>query len=221
MAKSEGINAAPRRSSLGEQVTEQLRERIIAGGYAPGERLTEVRLSLDFGVSRVPVREALRTMESEGFVLTTSYTERVVAEMSPTEVRDLYELREAVELLTVARAAERRDPAGRRDLIALLSEGMNLVADGDDDGLASLNARFHRAIAAATGSALLMATFNQLDAKIRWSHLARGDARWRDSWQEHSSIVQAIITGDAKQAQSLMHTHLRALEAQAAERTTG
>jgi DNA-binding GntR family transcriptional regulator len=206
------------RLSLGEQVTSSLRDRIVDGTYQPGERLVETRLSADFGVSRVPVREALRTLESEGFVRSTSYTERVVASLSEDDLTDLYDLREAVEQLTVARAADRADPSGRKELIGLLSEGMHHVAENNGAGVSDLNARFHQAIAIASGSEMLRGIFAQLEAKIRWSTHSHDDARWRESWQEHAAIVQAIVMGDSASARDLMRTHLAALRIQVLDR---
>jgi DNA-binding GntR family transcriptional regulator len=215
MATRESTDPANARLSLGERVTRDLRDKIISGEYAPGQRLVEARLSADFGVSRVPVREALRTLESEGFITSTSYTERVVAQLSLYDLYDLYDLREAVEHLTVGRAAQRADPAGRKALIALLSEGMHHVAENDVSGVSDLNARFHQAIALASGSDMLRGIFSQLESKIRWSTHLWDDARWRESWQEHAAIVQAIIMGDAGEAQRLMGAHLQELRSQA------
>lgn len=210
------MTAPVKKVSLGDRVTAQLRDDIVSGVYLPGERVTELRLSADYGVSRVPVREALRTMESEGFVLVTSHTERVVASISDDEALDLYAVREAVETRAAQRAATRADPAGRESLLALLERGAELLAVDDAHGLGELNTVLHHEIVAASGSALLVSMFGQLEAKNRWFNATRPDTRQAESWAEHARIVEAIVRGDSDGAAALVREHLEVLTEQVA-----
>ncbi|HEY4568201.1 MAG TPA: GntR family transcriptional regulator, partial [Kribbella sp.] len=106
--------------ALREQVLAELRRRIVDGDYAQGERLTETRLADDFGVSRNPVREALRVVEAEGFVHILPRRGAVVARLDETAVRDLFAVRQQLETLAAGLAAERATPediAGLRRLV--------------------------------------------------------------------------------------------------------
>lgn len=94
-------------SSLTEQIVDRLRTKIISGAVEPGDRLTEASLSHQFEVSRVPVREALRTLQSEGFVVLRPYAGAVVASLDADDVSDLFAVRQVIETRTFRRCAER------------------------------------------------------------------------------------------------------------------
>src|SRR5256885_15004848 len=87
-----------------------IRDDVIRGTFRPGQRLTEDSLAERYGVSRVPIREALRTLEAEGFVYSRPYVGTFVAELTEDEAADLLEIRAALEPLCAARAAVRRTP---------------------------------------------------------------------------------------------------------------
>jgi DNA-binding GntR family transcriptional regulator len=198
--------------SLSVRVTTDLRRDIVSGRYRPGERLTEARLSADYGVSRVPVREALRTMESEGFVIVTSYTERVVASLNEDDRRDIYALRIAVESRAAARAAERLDAEGQKGLVDILTAGMAALSVDDFDGFSEINGKLHGAIAAASGSAVLNSMFAQLAAMVSWSDSGVAGRHASTSWMEHAEIVGAIVAKDPEKARARMIDHLSSVE---------
>ena len=108
--------------ALREQVLAELRRRIVDGDYAQGERLTETRLADDFGVSRNPVREALRVVEAEGFVQILPRRGAVVATLDDTAVRDLFAVREQLETLAAGLAAERATANDMAHLRRLLDQ---------------------------------------------------------------------------------------------------
>src|SRR3954453_2222223 len=105
---------------LRDQVLGALRNAIINGEYTPGERLTEDRLAEDFGVSRNPVREALRVAEAEGFVVILPRRGAVVASPSSTAIEDIFAVRQRLEPLAARLAAERATPRGIAGLRSLL-----------------------------------------------------------------------------------------------------
>jgi DNA-binding GntR family transcriptional regulator len=196
------------RRSLVEQVTSQLRQDIISGRLAPGERLTEVRLAADYGVSRVPVREALRILEGEGFVTATSPRIRTVVRMTRADAEDLFEVRATVEGLAAARAATRATPVQLRSIRAILTEGQDCLVRGDLDVLPRLNTDFHQAIALASGSPMLLGLFNQISHKVAWFYSEVISQRAHSSWYEHAKIVAAMVDGDAGLSRSLMLQHI-------------
>ncbi len=142
--------------ALREQVLAELRRRIVDGDYAQGERLTETRLADDFGVSRNPVREALRVVEAEGFVQILPRRGAVVATLDETAVRDLFAVREQLETLAAGLAAERATPKDVARLRRLLDDASAATDGKDFDRVAELNSAFHRAVIEVSGNRWLL-----------------------------------------------------------------
>lgn len=117
-----------------------IRDDIVSGVFEPGGRLTEELLARRYGVSRVPVREALRTLESEGFVTTRRHAGACVAEPTEQEAADLLELRMLIEPLAAARAARRRTEAHLKVLRGLVRLGQERARRGQGEDLRSLGA---------------------------------------------------------------------------------
>ena len=117
--------------ALRDQVLAELRRRIVDGDYAQGERLTENRLADDFGVSRNPVREALRVVETEGFVQILPRRGAVVATLDETAIRDLFAVREQLETLAAGLAAERATAEDVERLRSLLAKA-SAATDAED-----------------------------------------------------------------------------------------
>jgi DNA-binding GntR family transcriptional regulator len=189
-----------------------IREDIVQGVYERGSRLTEEVLARRYGVSRVPVREALRTLESEGFVVTRRHAGACVAEPTEQEAADLLEVRTLLEPLGGARAAHRRTDAHLKVLRGLVRLGQERARRGEGEDLRSLGGWFHETLAQASGSPGLIALLTQLRHKTAWMYTIEQPARPADSWAEHGAIVDAVARGDAERA--------RALTAQHAERAT-
>ncbi|MEV7724808.1 GntR family transcriptional regulator [Streptomyces sp. NPDC087917] len=190
-----------------------IRDDIVSGFFGPGGRLTEEVLARRYGVSRVPVREALRTLESEGFVTTRRHAGACVAEPSAQEAADLLELRMLLEPLAAARAAHRRGEAHLKVLRGLVRLGQERARRGQGEDLRALGGWFHETLAQASDSPGLIALLTQTRHKIAWMYLVDAPARPMDSWTEYGAIVDAVARGDAERA--------RALAAQHAERATG
>ncbi|MFJ9113056.1 GntR family transcriptional regulator [Streptomyces sp. NPDC102283] len=190
-----------------------IRDDIVSGVHERGGRLTEELLARRYGVSRVPVREALRTLESEGFVVTRRHAGACVAEPTAQEAADLLEVRTLLEPLGAARAAQRRTEAHLKVLRGLVRLGQERARRGEGEDLRSLGGWFHETLAQASGSPGLIALLTQLRHKIAWMYAVEQSARPVDSWAERGAIVDAVARGDAERA--------RALTAQHAERAIG
>ncbi|MGQ4484178.1 GntR family transcriptional regulator [Streptomyces sp. 372A] len=187
-----------------------IRDDIVSGVFERGSRLTEEVLARRYGVSRVPVREALRTLESEGFVVTRRHAGACVAEPSEQEAADLLEVRMLLEPLSAARAAQRRTEAHLKVLRGLVRLGQERARRGEGEDLRSLAAWFHETLAQASGSPGLIALLTQLRHKIAWMYAVDQPARPAEAWAEHGALVDAVARRDAERA--------RALAAQLAER---
>ncbi|WP_420167662.1 GntR family transcriptional regulator [Streptomyces violaceoruber] len=190
-----------------------IRDDIVSGAHPPGSRLTEELLARRYGVSRVPVREALRTLESEGFVVTRRHAGACVAEPTAREAADLLEMRTLLEPLGAARAAERRSEGHLKVLRGLVRLGQERARRGEAEDLRALGGWFHETLAQASGSPGLIALLTQLRHKTAWMYTVEQPARPADSWAELGAIVDAVARGDADRA--------RVLSARHAERAAG
>lgn len=200
--------APTKKRSLAALVTDQLRADIVGGTYAPGERLVEERLSQVYAVSRIPVREALKVLESEGLVTTTASRARIVTKMSSEERSEIAPLRRLVEGMAAERAALSLTEESRAQLQELVHRGQRALAADDGASLREVNAQIHRAVVVASGSATLFAVHQPLLARTGWSNrsLLHGDRN--ETWREHVQIVAAICDGDAPRARRLIEDHI-------------
>ncbi|KAK1186294.1 GntR family transcriptional regulator [Streptomyces sp. NBS 14/10] len=201
-----------------------IRDDIVSGTFAPGSRLIEEFLARRYGVSRVPVREALRTLESEGFVTTRRHAGACVAQPSEREAADLLDIRALLEPLGAARAAQRRSEAHLKVLRGLVRLGQERARRGQLGELRPLGDWFHETLAQASGSPSLAGLLVQLRRKIAWVYavepahrqapsapgtVLRSDFSLRAvaSWDEHGALVDAVARGDADRARALAAAH--------------
>jgi DNA-binding GntR family transcriptional regulator len=185
-----------------------VRRRIIVGEYSPGERLTEDALAEEYNVSRIPVREALRVLASEGFVRVRPYYGTFVAELSAGDADDLLEVRAVLEPLAARLAAERRTPEQLAELKQIVADGSRATKDGRYEDVAALNGRFHELLGVASGNTNLRGFIRELRDKIDWVYSVEVRRRARDSWGEHVEIVDAIDRRDSARAERLVLDHI-------------
>jgi DNA-binding GntR family transcriptional regulator len=184
-----------------------IRDDIVSGALERGSRLTEEVLARRYGVSRIPVREALRTLEAEGFVVTRRHAGACVAEPTEQEAADLLEVRMLLEPLGAARAAQRRTDAHLKVLRGLVRLGHDRVRHGRGEDLRSLERWFHETLAQASGSPGLTALLTQLRHKIAWMYTIDVTERLAESWAEHAAILDAVARGDAERARAVTALH--------------
>jgi DNA-binding GntR family transcriptional regulator len=196
--------------ALREQVLAELRRRIVDGEYAQGERLTETRLADDFGVSRNPVREALRVVAAEGFVHILPRRGAVVATLDETAVRDLFSVREQLETLAGGLAAERATPADVARLRRLLDEARAATEAKDFDQVAELNSAFHRAVIEVSGNRWLLSISAAMYHHVHWVFRVGAAQRAPHSWEEHIRLVDTIESGDPEAATIAARDHVAA-----------
>jgi DNA-binding GntR family transcriptional regulator len=199
--------ARPPLAAVRERVREQLRERIVTGVLRPGDRLVERDLAEDLGVSRVPVREAIRSLEADGFVVAQSPRRVVVRQLSKVDVEELFDVREALEVLATEQACRRVDPPALRSLKRGLNEAARALAAGNINQVVEANLRFHQEIVALAGNGLLSSMLHQLEDRLRW--LFRQNEDWDRLLQEHRSLYEAIASGDPERARACSIEHVR------------
>ncbi|MEM8590717.1 MAG: GntR family transcriptional regulator [Pseudomonadota bacterium] len=197
-----------RDESLNDRVREALRDAIVSGQYKPGDRLIEARLAALFGVSRNPVREALKALGNEGIVTIAPRRGAVVAELSDGEAADVVELRAALEGFSARLAARRLDGDAGERLLSVLRAGDEAAARGDTDALPALNDVFHAELANASSNVVLAGIMRTLRAKTHWLFASVSRQRAVASWGEHAAILRAILDRDEELAALLASRHV-------------
>lgn len=193
---------------LGKLATEDLRRAILTGRYKPGERLVEDRLSEELGISRVPIREALRTLAGDGLVEVRPNRGASVAAVSAEMARDLVEVRAMLEGLNARLAARHQQPGIAAELRAILREGNKAAVSRDVADLVRLNAEFHDKLAQAGRNAILWDIMRTLRERTGLVFARNTATRAVRDWDEHSRILAAVIEGDEELASLLATRHV-------------
>ena len=194
--------------SIADQVFEILERDILTGVYARGEVLTETKLSEKLGVSRTPVREALRRMEQERLVVGTSRGMRVVG-LDRRDIDDIYEIRSRVEGLAARRAAERAGEEELEQLKHLLDMQEFFTLKEDGTGIIDTDNHFHEMLYRMSGSLVLHDTLLPLHRKIvKYRQVSVGNSiRAKESFEEHRAIYEAVAAHDPDEAERLVLYH--------------
>jgi DNA-binding GntR family transcriptional regulator len=216
-----------RPAALRDQVVGNLRNAIINGQFAPGARLVERQMCDLLGVSRTLVREALRQLEAEGWIRILPNRGPVVISMTPEEVRELYEVRSALEGIAAFRAAERVNREQLDRLAATVDAMTKAQSRGDWMRHRQQVQIFYEILREASGNGLLRSQLEAMSARMAWLRgltLARPE-RAAVAVKEEARLLAALRARDGKRARELCETHLRtageavvvALQARAAE----
>ena len=191
-------------------VCDELRRQVITGELAPGTRLVEDRLAARLGVSRNPVREALQTLATEGFVQLTPRRGAMVAQVSTAQAEELFDVRMALESLAARTAARRAQAADVARLQDVLDRAAEATRDGELDLLAALNTEFHHQVVASGGNDYLGLLVAPMSRRIEWVFRASAPQRAVASWNEHEAVLRAIAAGDEESAAVLASAHVAA-----------
>ena len=195
-----------------DRAYETLRGEILAWQLAPGTVLGEVELAARLGVSRTPVREALSRLAAEGLVDAQSGRGLVVSSASVDDVRELFELRVALETTAAARAASRRDPAPFAELADEFAHAAELVTRHELEAYYDLVARFDAAVDASLGNEYLLGALRSVRTHLQRIRRLASDhpERLVRAAHEHRLIAEAIRDGDADLARHATAVHLHA-----------
>lgn len=199
---------------LREIVFETLREAIINATLKPGERLMEIQLAEEMGVSRTPVREAIRKLELEGFVVMVPRKGAYVAGISMKDIADVFEIRAAMEGLAAGLAAERITEEELEQLERILVKVGECVNNSDLEKLIEVDTEFHDTLFKASRNERLVQIVSNLREQIqrfRTASLAT-PGRMQFALQEHKNIVEAVSDRNVELAQSLAREHIENAE---------
>lgn len=200
---------------LREIVGDEIRARIYSGSFPPGFRLVERDLADMFEVSRLPVREAIRVLQNEGLVEPLASRGTVVKTLSRQEVSELFDIREALEVMATRQATERVDDDSSSRLRASIDESQRAIRRGDLDAAHAANASFHDQILALSGNVLLQHMLEPLIARLHW--LFRQIPDFEQLCAEHDALCEAISSGDPDAAAEAARTHVLSYKQQTLE----
>ena len=197
-------------TSLADQVFEKLENDIIHGVYPKGEILTEMKLAEQLGVSRTPIREALRRLEQERLIQ-DSGKGSVVVGISADDLLDIMNIREHIEGLSAYYACLNMNEEAKAELQHIVDLQDFYFAKWDAEHLRQADDDFHDAICALSGRMIVRDTLAPLHRKSRrYRRTVMGNkARAEKSLQEHHAILEAVTSGDPDRARQVMEEHIR------------
>lgn len=197
-------NQRPLRDIIGERI----RNSIYDGTLPPGTRLVERDLAESYSVSRLPVREALRILHNEGLVEHVPTRGMVVRTLDQRQVSELYDIREALEVLAARQATERIAQGAENPLTATMRTACDAVNAGDVPTAHAANSSLHHEIIALSGNVLLAETLEPIVGRVDW--LRRKIDDFNLTHAEHEALVEAISSGDPDRAAAAARDHVRA-----------
>ena len=195
---------------LRDVVFNTLREAILKGELQPGERLMELQLASKLGVSRTPIREAIRMLEQEGLAVTMPRKGAEVARMTLKDMEDVLEVREALDELAARIACAKINDEQLENLKSIRDEFKKSLDSGDVKKIAEEDVRFHDAIYEATDNAKLIALTNNIREQMyryRVEYL-KDQNNYPILIAEHDAIVNALEQRDKEMVTAEMHTHV-------------
>jgi len=195
------------RETLVDRIVDILEERILTGELSPRTKLSELGVANEFGVSKVPAREALQRLEEMNLVR-KPHVAREVAEFSLEEFREIYELKNVVEAFGAMKGALNatdQDLTKIQSVIDNMKEGAN---SGNLAGLRHSNVQFHDLLVKCSGHKKIIETYTLLAKQVRWAALSLTlPHRPVPSTEEHLAIFEAFKQRDAKRVRILLETH--------------
>lgn len=199
---------------LRELVYEHIRQAITDRTFAPGERLMEIQLADEMGVSRTPVREAIRKLELEGLVVMIPRRGTYVADLSIKDINEVYEIRTSLDILAAGLAAERISDEELEELQRLLVIIGKSIEEGDMTSIVEADTAFHDILYKASRNGRLCQIISNLREQItgiRGTSM-RYPGRLKDTQEEHRQLVEAIASRNVLRSQEAARIHLENAE---------
>lgn len=187
-----------KRQTFREQIVESLRSAIISGRIAPGSQIVEAEMAESFGVSRGPLREALRQLIEDGLLVAVPYTGTHVVELSIAEIHELFSLRTELEIFAFRQVWPRRDAAYRAELIARHDALQRSIAAGDDETGIVTELALHSHVYESCGHRMLLDIWQGLRGKLQlyWAAHHRAHGRRGPHPEGHAHYVTCALGDD-------------------------
>ncbi|HTG81987.1 MAG TPA: GntR family transcriptional regulator [Geobacteraceae bacterium] len=192
--------------TLREKILETIRDAIIAGALKPGEKVAEPELAERFGISRTPIREAFRQLESEGYLTVIPRKGAVVVSFSEKDVEEFYAIKSILEGYAARRACENLAPRELEKLQTINGKLLHLANDGDIKNFFKVHNDFHEQFLRAAGNEKLYDLISNLVGKFQRLRIASLSlpGRMHISVAEHEKIIEAFRKRDAELAEQLV-----------------
>lgn len=199
------------RRSLHDELATRLRDMIVDGALKPAQKVPEAELCERFGVSRTPMREALKVLAAEGLINLLPNRGAVVAKITLEEIKELFPIMGALEALASELACARIDDGAVAEIRRLHEAMMSNYDRGDWLRYSKLNRAIHEAIFAAAGNASLSAFYQQLIIRTHSIRFVakKSPMRWRQAVDEHKQMLSALERRDGKKLAKIMVVHLQ------------
>ena len=212
-----GETSTESRAPLRDQVRDALQARIADGRLRPRDRLFEQDIAGEFGISRVPVLEAIRMLQSEGFVEVMPRRRGVfVRGLDRHQAKELFEVREALETFAARLAAERGNTEGVARMAELAETARRAHEAGDIETMSNANAAFHDQLLALAENELLASMLEPLHGRLAW--MFRLNMEPERVCGEHEELHAAIAAGDAERAADVAKRHVHSSRKMVLER---
>ena len=195
---------------LREIVYEELKRQIMVGEIAPGTRMMEVELADEMGVSRTPVREAIRKLEKEGLVTIEPRRGAYASDISAKEMVDILEVRQNLDGMAAGLAAQKITDEGKNELSRIARQYKESVDSGNVDEIIRNDEAFHKYIVGLSGNKTLIKMVSQVqELALRFRYLYYEDfSRFQNQPSEHQAIVDALAAGDVTSARKNAELHV-------------
>jgi DNA-binding GntR family transcriptional regulator len=193
------------------QVYEEIKASLLKDKYTPGERLVEVKLAEELGVSRGPVREALRMLIKDGLVVEEKgYL--YVYKPTITDVIEIYQCRQSLESLAAKLMAQKGDEKANQELLNIIENTKLNIIEKNDQKVVELNTQFHNTIVMNSGNSHLIHLTKMIRSKVMYmrTNILKNYRKYDkiDYLYEHERIAEAIIQGEPARAEEEMKIHL-------------
>lgn len=194
-----------------DMVYNALKEQIVTGEIMPGERITVMQVAEEFGVSAMPVREALKRLQQEGLVTITPHAGAQVVKCDDKQYQEITQIRILLEPYAAMLATPRLDEQDMEHLEKMLDEMESCVDSGDNLTYSELNTKFHQYIYSCCGNATLIETINSLWEKTRMSKnvFLMERSRMALSIEEHKECLECLRRGDPEAVREAFDRHKR------------
>jgi DNA-binding GntR family transcriptional regulator len=200
-----------RSGSLQDKAYAIIRRAIMQGDLEPNAQLSEPSLADQLGMSRTPIREALKRLEEAGLVRIVPRHGAIVTDISAEDIVQIYQLREALECYAIQFASEYGNTPELEDLISAIEQSAQWIQDGEIEKINEADVRLHQYIAQLSRNQMLIRLVDQLlDQIIRLRLMTpKVEGRLPDQAEEHLCIVRALQEGKTEEAQAALQFHLR------------
>ena len=205
----EKIFEKEKRSTLPGQVANQIREAIKSGKLKPGDRLIETVLAREMNIGRNAVREAIRYIEKEGLIVTTPFKGAQVVGISKNDLKDIYDVRNALETLALNTLAVKIDNEKTRVLDAVVKEMKAVSKKGNLKAIIDVDLKFHRTLCELSENKVLLEAWSAISNRLR-AFIANGDGLYGEDTPEvtlgtHYPVIDAIKNSDFKLAVRILN----------------